>query len=392
MQFSDRLEIIRRAIAEAGVERLIAFSTGEHQIERPDPIALLCGVKPLGEAAAVLRADGRSVLLVSPAWDEARATARSQAAETIGTDDLMGALEERLRSDNLSAAHTGVIGLGAMPHATEGRLAKLLGGAPRNVEQAVFGVGQLTLGLPPPKPGTGPQRATVGRKTADEIARARKATEIAEAGHEFMLKTARPGMRQCDLAWEMKAHMMSLGADDCFMMMTAAAHNASIMPSTARPLEAGDVIIGEATPSFRGQFSQICRTASLGEPSAALKKGYGLVREAMLAGIAQAKPGNRVADVCKAIDAFLTAEGYGDYCRPPYMRRRGHGLGITTVAPGNVATSNEVMLEEDMFFVIHPNQYLPETGYLLCGEPTLVTAKGGEHLTKRVATLETIPV
>ena len=33
------------------------------------------------------------------------------------------------------------------------------------------------------------------------------------------------------------------------------------------------------------------------------------------------------------------------------------------------------VLEPDMVFMIHPNQYLPETGYLLCGEPVVLTRK-----------------
>ena len=43
-----------------------------------------------------------------------------------------------------------------------------------------------------------------------------------------------------------------------------------------------------------------------------------------------------------------------------------------------------------MFFVIHPNQYLPETGYLLCGEPVLITANRTEILSERRATLAEI--
>jgi hypothetical protein len=34
-----------------------------------------------------------------------------------------------------------------------------------------------------------------------------------------------------------------------------------------------------------------------------------------------------------------------------------------------------------MLFMIHPNQYLPETGYLLCGEPVVVTQSGADVLT-----------
>ena len=41
------------------------------------------------------------------------------------------------------------------------------------------------------------------------------------------------------------------------------------------------------------------------------------------------------------------------------------------------------LLEAGMLFMIHPNQHLPETGYLLCGEPVLLTAHGAEPLTQR---------
>ena len=43
-----------------------------------------------------------------------------------------------------------------------------------------------------------------------------------------------------------------------------------------------------------------------------------------------------------------------------------------------------------MFFVIHPNQYLPEIGYLLCGEPVLITSGGSEVLSERMARLAEI--
>jgi hypothetical protein len=43
-----------------------------------------------------------------------------------------------------------------------------------------------------------------------------------------------------------------------------------------------------------------------------------------------------------------------------------------------------------MLFMIHPNQHLPETGYLLCGEPVVLTARGAEPLTKRQSALAEI--
>lgn len=112
----------------------------------------------------------------------------------------------------------------------------------------------------------------------------------------------------------------------------------------------------------------------------------------MKQGIAAARPGATMADVCRAIDSILEAKGYGEFCRPPHIRRRGHGLGFGSNMPGDVGVDNPTMLEAGMFFVIHPNQYLPETGYLLCGEPVLIAEHEPELLSENLASLAVIPI
>ena len=97
-------------------------------------------------------------------------------------------------------------------------------------------------------------------------------------------------------------------------------------------------------------------------------------------------------EVTQAMDDCFRAAGYGDYCRPPYMRVRGHGLGITSDSPGDLTVDSDALLEDGMVFVMHPNQYLPETGYLMCGEPVVVTPAGARALSGRTATLDSIPV
>jgi Xaa-Pro dipeptidase len=174
-------------------------------------------------------------------------------------------------------------------------------------------------------------------------------------------------------------------------MFNASPHNRAVQPSSTRKLAAGDVVLAEITPSYRGQFTQICRTVSVGPPSNTLSDKYALVVRAMKEGIAAVKPGAPIGDACAAIDRVLSAEGYADYCKPPYIRRRGHGLGFGSMVPGDVATDNPIVLEPNMFFVVHPNQYIPETGYLLCGEPVRVTESGVEILSRRMAELGTIP-
>jgi len=74
------------------------------------------------------------------------------------------------------------------------------------------------------------------------------------------------------------------------------------------------------------------------------------------------------------------------------MRVRGHGLGITSDRPGDIVDTNARVLENGMVFVMHPNQYIPESGYLMCGEPVVVTDTGSRALSVRPAELDVIAV
>lgn len=388
MQFDERLAIIRDSMAANGLETVVAFSNAAHHIERPDAVALLTGFKPMGESFAVFGIDAETTLYVTPSWDTARAADRSRAGTVIGVANLIDALDEVLGAGR----PIGFAALSSMPRRYADRVAESLDAAPVTVDELLFGVTALSLAEGAARPESALKRPGLASKTTEELACAERATEIAELGYAHLLEIARPGMTEHALATRLKGHMATLGADENFLMLSAHAHNQAVMPSTGRVLAKGDIIIAEMTPCYQGQYSQICRTAIIGDAGAILRDKYALVVEAMRNGIAAAVPGARMADVCRAIDAVLEAQGYGEYCHPPYIRRRGHGLGIASIAPGNVSLNNEVELEQDMFFAIHPNQYLPETGYLLCGEPIRVAEGGGVALTRRMARLDAIPV
>ena len=367
MDVNARIDAVLRRMAEDGIELLIACSNGLQMPDRPDPVVHLSGYRSLGESFAFLHRDGSSKLIVSPATDAERVSICRGAHVRIATDDLIGALTRELSDCKKIAGRFAIVGIDALAHFLAEPLLAIHAGAILSFDESFY-------------------RAN-GRKTAAEIARARRATAIAEKGLEGLHELARPGMRECDLAVELNCHMKSLGADDNFLMLCASPHNPAVMPSSNRRIERGDILITELTPSYEGQFVQICRTVAVGPPPAELHEKYDLVLRAMWAGIETIRSGIPMSHVCAAIDGVLEAAGYAEFCRPPHMRRRGHGLGCGSVAPGDVAADNNTLLEEGMIFVVHPNQYLPETGYLMCGEPVLVTATGVETLTKKTAAL-----
>ena len=368
MQLSDRIAAVRRVMEREKLDALVAASSAAHSVGRNDPVFHLSGHRPLGPSLIVVRADGTTRLIASPAYDAERIAERSRASEFVATDDPVREMQATLKGTGTGAV--GTVNIGGMARALAQRLNAALAGS-KAVDQAFH--------------------AATAPKTDEEIENARKSTWIAERGYERLLETGRAGMKECDLALDLRLYMEGLGADDNFLMFNASPHNRAVQPSSTRPLTKGDVILAEITPSYKGQFTQICRTVSVGTPSNVLADKYALVVSAMKEGIAAVKPGVMIGEACAAIDKVLSAEGYAQYCKPPYIRRRGHGLGFGSMLPGDVSTENPVVLETNMFFVVHPNQYIPETGYLLCGEPVRVTATGHEIVSQKMAELGTIP-
>ncbi|HKA74831.1 MAG TPA: Xaa-Pro peptidase family protein [Xanthobacteraceae bacterium] len=369
MTFAERLAQIRLAMQERGLDLLVAIHDGAHFIEKPNPVMVLTRFKSLGPAAALLDRDGQLSLIVTPAWDRDRAAEECPDACVVAADDVVdGITEARRRTGSTEQRITvGVAGRKFLPWAFAERVTAALPAVQPAVDDVVFG----------------PAR----RKTDEEIAHAREATRIAELGYDELLRVAQPGMSEDELAVHLRHTTKMLGAEDNFLLLCAGPHNRAVQPSTGRRFAPGDIIVAEITPSYRGQLAQICRTAVLGRPSAQLTTKYRLVVEAMQAGISAAVPGVPMGQVCRAVNAVLERENYGEYCHPPHIRRRGHGLGFGSLRPGDVSLDNETILEPDMVFMIHPNQYLPETGYLLCGEPVLMTDRGAEPLTRHQAAL-----
>jgi Xaa-Pro aminopeptidase len=365
MNRAERIQRVLRRMAAERIDTLVALSNAKHHLARVNLAAHLMGYRALGESALVLRADGGERLIVTPSYDAERAALRRTEIPLTASDDLAAALAEVLHQR--APGRIATTGLGAMPHDLALRLLDIVG------KDAV--------------PFDDPVNEVTAPKTDEEIENARKAVAIAERAHEHMLAVGRAGMRECDLAVEMNLFARELGANDNFLMLSGGPHQLGVGASSNRKLERGDVIIAESTPAYDGQFCQICRSASVGPPSNVLAEKYALLVRAMRAGIEVIRPGKKVSDVAAAIDAVMTDSGYEKYNHPPYLNRRGHGMGAGSIAPGDIDVSNPTVLEEDMVFVVHPNQYLPETGYLLCGEPVRVTATGFEKLSKTWAEL-----
>jgi len=363
----DRLAAIGKQIAADGIAALVAFASPHHSFQLSNAVQVLTGFRNMGPAAAVLFADGRRVLIATPAWESERAVEASPGVEVTATDDLPHVLAGHLAG---TGGAIGITGLDDMPMTVAGPVKDALGDRMRPMNDIIIRAGRC--------------------KTAAEIALAREMSLVGEKLFDRLVETARPGMREYELAAEISCASREFGADDNFLLLCASQLHPSIRPPGRRVMEEGDVILAEISPGRDGVFVQICRTAVLGRPSKVLQTNYDLLWRSMEAGLAAARPGETVASIAGAMNKVVADAGFGEYCRPPYMRVRGHGMGTISHLPGDIGTDNETVLEEGMTFVMHPNQFLPGSGYLLCGEPVVITGTGCEPLTERYSTLTPI--
>jgi methionyl aminopeptidase len=89
-----------------------------------------------------------------------------------------------------------------------------------------------------------------------------------------------------------------------------------------RRLDDGDMIGVDVGVEMNGYFGDSARTFAVGEASAEVKRLMQVTREALLAGIARARGGNRVGDISHAIQTHVEQHGFS------IVRALvGHGIG-----------------------------------------------------------------
>jgi Xaa-Pro dipeptidase len=356
-----RLTRVQSAMRAAALDGLVVYYGGQHNMLRMDQIAYLTDYRTLGPAVLIVPRDGIPELVMSPVWDAER------AEETKAGMRVNAVTHERVLKTAAAVAKTlpgriGLSGRPVMPIAAHDEFSRAYGGELLDGETIVTSVGAT--------------------RTPGELERIEHAAKIADQGFEALRETVHVGMREYELAAEIEAVMHAAGAEDNFGLIAAGSHNVAIRPPTDRRLEEGDVIIGEITPCYRGYLAQLCRTYILGEPTDIQRSTYDMLLAALVDGKSAAKPGRPSAEIARAINGVIGAAGYEEYCKPPYMRTRGHGLGLGGVVPYDITDGASPKLECNMTMVIHPNQYVPETGYMMCGDTVVIEENGPRALTK----------
>jgi Xaa-Pro aminopeptidase len=371
-EFAERQERTRRAIANAGLDGLLAWGTrdicwavrwlADHQ----SGFATAAGFGDKGNSALVLPVEGDPILVldqrVKPG-DVAVEDARTYEVVTHG-------IAEALREAGLAGKAVGIAGEGAM-----------LDRHRRTIEEQLG----VPLALQPADAIVEPLHRV---KSEAALELMRHASRVGCAWMNAMMEAIEPGRTEADLVLAGLPVLINAGGWPIDAVIGSGNPCKPQAPrgipsfNATRPLETGDLIRVDGFGPVHGYGCDLARSSCVGaEPTGAqravLEDAVGLI-EAMIAAV---RPGVTHEQVHDVGTAWMTERGY-----PPhgyfegFFPTFGHQLGLTTEGPWIAAGSTDP-IRAGQVMAIEIVLGTPETGGIAYEDVVIVHDDGVEVIT-----------
>jgi len=172
-------------------------------------------------------------------------------------------------------------------------------------------------------------------KSHEELAVMRKASRIVAEVLEQLVKAAKPGVSTLELDWLAEELTISKGARPAFKGYKPGEveyrHSLCVsindeivhgIPKAGRKLKHGDIVGLDFGVVYQDFYGDAATTVAIGKVSTHAERLMKVTREALYAGIKQARVGNRIGDIARAVQD--TAEGAGFSVVTVFA---GHGIG-----------------------------------------------------------------
>jgi methionyl aminopeptidase len=172
-------------------------------------------------------------------------------------------------------------------------------------------------------------------KSREEIALMRRASQIVAEVLDLLVAAAKPGATTLELDRLAEQGTLKRGARPAFkgykphdveyrhsLCVSVNEEIVHGIPKAGRRLKTGDIVGLDFGVVYQGYFGDAARTIAIGRVSASAERLMKTTREALYAGIEQARVGNRISDIALAVQHTAEAAGFSvvtDFA--------GHGIG-----------------------------------------------------------------
>lgn len=227
------------------------------------------------------------------------------------------------------------------------------------------------------------------RKTPGDIEKIRLANHVSGVGIATFYEMLTPGTREIDISAAVESAVQrQTGEGNVFYsrawaMVQSGPNSADaghFNRSTARRLQKGDLVLLEQATCVNGYWSDLTRTATVGDPKPELARVLALVTEAQETAIHAIRPGASGAEVDAAARGVISRENMAGY----FTHFTGHHVGFRYHDPGFALCPGVFdKLEPGMIVTIEPGVYVPELGGgARMEDDVLVTDTGFEVLSR----------
>ena len=174
-------------------------------------------------------------------------------------------------------------------------------------------------------------------KSPPEIDLMDRANRIVRSVLEALRERVRPGMSTAEIDAFAEEQIRRAGAEPAFKgyphrndgrdfpATVCASLNDEVVhgiPSSKVVLQEGDILSVDCGVLFKGYFGDAAETYAVGTISEEAARLLRVTREALLLGVEQARPGNRVSDIGHAVQQHVEGHGYS-----VVREFVGHGIG-----------------------------------------------------------------
>jgi Xaa-Pro aminopeptidase len=225
-------------------------------------------------------------------------------------------------------------------------------------------------------------------KLAGEVALLERSARLAEDGVAAAIDAATVGTTERELAAIVASTMSAGGGEPRFIVAATGPGSAyaDVFP-TDRAIRPGDLVRFDVGCVLDGYWSDIGRTAVVGEPDSVQAKRYAAILEGEEQELAQIRPGRTAESIFQVAIDVVQANGVS-----PYRRQHcGHGIGLDVYEPPIINAAATTVLEEGMTFCLETPYYVMGWGGMMVEDTIVLTADGHRRFNVTERGLRVIP-
>jgi Xaa-Pro aminopeptidase len=218
-------------------------------------------------------------------------------------------------------------------------------------------------------------------KDAAELQAIEEAVRLADEGLIHIMRWARPGVTERQVAWELESYIRTHGAERLsFTTIIGSGPNGAMSHAVLsdRAIGVGDPLVMDLGAVYNGYCSDLTRSFCLGSASAEYRAIWDTVRRAQEAAEAAIRPGLSGVEADAIARKIIYDAGY----EGRFGHGLGHGVGLAIHEDPRASMRSPDTLQAGMILTVEPGIYFPGWGGVRIEDMVVVTESGCRVLTQ----------